>query len=123
MSRNRDTIRRGLADVWNTQGRKFVTFEPEEGSGPQSDRWIQFLDGEVNVRWPLGEDPRTALPRLGVHLPRGAVVRWHVANQNALLDAGDAPLDDVADLIDALFARVVAPDAGSRIVARVDVHD
>lgn len=123
MSRNRDTIRRGLADVWDTQGRKFVTFEPEEGSGPQSDRWIQFLGGEINVRWPLDEDPRTALPRLGVRLPRGAVVRWHVANQNALLDAGDAPLDDVADLIDALIARIVAPDAGSRVVARVDVHD
>jgi hypothetical protein len=123
MSRNRDAIRRGLADVWDTQGRKFVTFEPEGESGPQADRWIQFLDGEINVRWPLADDPSTALARHGVRLPRGAAVRWFVANENAAIDTGDAPIDDVADLIDALFARIVAPVPGARIVSRVDVHD
>ena len=122
MSGNRDTIRRALAEVWDTQGRKFVTFEPEGASGPQAERWIQFLDGEVNVRWPLAEDPRTALPRHGVRLPRGAVVRWFVANENALIDAGDAPVEDVAELIETLFARIVAPSPSGRIVARVDVH-
>ena len=122
MSGNRATIRRGLAEVWDTQGRKFVTFEHEDASGPSAERWIQFLDGELNVRWPLAEDPRTALARRGVMLPRGAAVRWFVANENALLDTGDAPIDDVADLIESLFARIVAPDAGARVVSRVDVH-
>src|SRR5262245_2174662 len=122
MSGHRATIRRGLAEVWDTQGRKFVTFEPEDAPGRDADRWIQFLDGELNVRWPLAEDPRAALARSGVRLPRGAAVRWFVADENALIDTGDAPIDDVAELIDALFARIVAPAPGTRLVARVDVH-
>jgi hypothetical protein len=122
MSRNRDTIRRGLAEVWDTQGRKFATFEPDDESGPQADRWIQYLDGEINVRWPLAEDPSTALAGRAVQLPRTAAVRWFVANENAVIDTGDAPIDDVADLIDSLFARIVATDPGARIVCRVDVH-
>lgn len=122
MSGNRAEIRRALAEVWDTQGRKFVTFEPESSSGPQADRWIQFLDGEVNVRWPLAEDPGTALPRLRVTLPRGAAVRWWVPNENALIDTGDAPIDEVVLLIEALFARVVAPGEGTRLVGRVDLH-
>jgi hypothetical protein len=122
MSGLRATIRRGLAEVWDTQGRKFVTFEPESDSGPQADRWIQFLDGELNLRWPLDEDPRTALVRRGVALPRGAGVRWWVAQQNALIDAGDAPIEDVAALIESLFVRIVARSPRDRIVARVDLH-
>jgi hypothetical protein len=123
MSGHRAAIRRGLDEVWDTQGRKFVTFEPEGASGPQADRWIQFLDGEVNVRWPLDEDPRTAFARDGVALPRGAAVRWFVPNENALIDTGDAPIDEVAGLIETLFVRIVAPGSRTRLVARVDLHD
>lgn len=122
MSRNRATIRRALAEVWDTQGRKFVTFEPEGASGPQADRWIQFLDGEVNVRWPLAADPHAELARRGVALPRGAAIRWWIPHENALVDTGDAPIDEVAELIEALFALVLATAPGDRLVARVDVH-
>ena len=122
MSGRRATIRSALAEVWDTQGRKFTTFEEEGASGPQADRWIQFLDGELNVRWPLAEAPNTALPRCGVALPRGASVRWWVAGENALIDTGDAPIDEVAGLIEALFAQIVAPGSRNSVAARVDLY-
>ena len=49
MSGNLDTIRSGLAQVWDTQGRSFVTFEVGGRTGPDADRWIQYLDGELTV--------------------------------------------------------------------------
>jgi hypothetical protein len=112
-----DLIRRALADVWTTQGRRFATFEAR----PDADRWIQYLDGELNVRWPLDEAPALALARLGVALPAGTFAAWHVAGENAVFAVGDARLDEVAALVDRLFAKVVAPDAAS-IEARVEDH-
>jgi hypothetical protein len=122
LSRNLDTIRRGLAEVWDSQGRRFVTFEVEGGSGPDADRWVQYLDGELNVRWPLDEEPAAALRRRRVALPPGAFVSWHVANENALFGVGDVLLDDLAPFIEKLFAEFVADDARFRLVSRVDTH-
>src|SRR5262245_5380210 len=122
MTGNRATILRGLEAVWATQGREFVTFEPSEDSGPQADLWIQFLDGEVNVRWTSGEDPSTELTRRSVRLPRGAAMRSFVPGSNVVIDVGDAPIGEVADLIDALFTRIVARAPRRRVVARVDRH-
>ena len=122
MSRNLETIRRGLAEVWDTQGRRFVTFEVEGGSGPDADRWVQYLDGELNVRWPLGEEPGAALRRRGIELPRGAFVAWHVAHENALFGVGDVLLDDLAPFVEKLFAEFVAPGGRFRLVSRGDEH-
>jgi hypothetical protein len=114
---NLATIRNGLAEVWTTQGRRFVTFEADG-----DDAWIQYLDGELNVFWPLGDDPASALASRGVPLPRGAFPGWHVAGQNAVFEVGDATLDDVAQFIDALFVRVLDVPAGAPIAARVESH-
>ncbi len=119
---NLDVVRRGLAVVWDTGGRKFVTFEVEGRGGPDAERWIQYLDGELNVRWPLNEDPATALSSRGVALPAGAFVAWHVAGENAAIALGDADLDDVARLVVALFTRIVAPAAGFALSTRIDDH-
>lgn len=117
-----ETIRRGLTEVWTTQGRKFVTFEPAAGRGDVSDRWVQYLDGEVNASWPLDEEPAVVLARRGVTLPAGAFVAWHTAGSNAVFEMCDANLEDVARFIAALFARVLADGAGSALAARIDDH-
>jgi len=119
---NLAVVRRGLAEVWETQGRRFVTFEPADEAGPRADRWIQFLDGELNLRWPRQDDPRRALARLGVELPPGAAVAWHVAGSNAVIATGDAPLEDVARFVVCLFDAVLARHPGERLAARVDDH-
>jgi hypothetical protein len=121
--RNFDVVRRGLAEVWESRGRKFVTFEVAGRRGPDADRWVQFLDGELNVRWPLDAEPAVELPRRGVALPPGAFVSWHVAGSNAVIAVGDARIDDVARLVESLFAKVVAEDNGFRLQSRVDDHD
>jgi hypothetical protein len=120
--RNIDVVRRGLAEVWDTRGRKFVTFEVLGRGGPDAERWVQFLDGELNVRWPLDAEPAAELARRGVTLPTGAFVAWHVAGVNAAIDVGDARIDDVARLVESLFEKVVAGEVGFRLGARVDDH-
>jgi hypothetical protein len=122
VSANLETIRRGLAEVWDTQGRKFVTFESRGRAGVDADRWVQYLDGEINARWALDEEPGPALARRGVALPRGAFVSWHVAGTNAVFGVGDLLLDDVARFIDELFAKFVAADSGCDVAARVELH-
>jgi hypothetical protein len=118
MNARRDVIVRGLGAVWMSQGREFVTFEPQDQSGPEADD--QFIDGAVNLRWRRDGDPRAVLPGLGVRLPPQVSVRSYVAGQNAILDVGDADLETVADLVDALFHRVVAGRRGAQVTARVD---
>jgi hypothetical protein len=119
---NLEVIRDGLAEVWETRGRKFVTFEVEVRGGTDADRWIQYLDGELNVRWPLDEEPALALARRGVALPRGAFVGFGVPRENAVIEVGDALLEDVARLVEALFAQVVAGEPGFTLTSRVDLH-
>lgn len=117
-----ETIRRALADVWATQGRKFVTFEPESPQAGGAAAWIQYLDGEVNVAWPTDDDPAVALARDGVRLPASAFCAWHAAGSNAVFDMGDARLEDVARFVAALAARFVAVRGRGPLVARVDDH-
>ena len=119
---NLDVICDGLAAVWSTQGREFVTFEVEGPGGPDADHWIQFLDGELNVRWPVHEEPATALASRGIALPRTAFAKWHVAGRNAAFDTGDAPLGEVARFVEALFERIVAGQSSFRVIARVERH-
>ena len=120
--RNLDVVRRGLAEVWDTRGRRFVTFEVLRRGGADADRWVQYLDGELNVRWPLDDEPAVALAQRGVALPAGAFVSWHVAGVNAVIAVGDARLDDVARLVVSLFETVVAREDGFRLGARIDDH-
>jgi hypothetical protein len=116
-----ETIRRGLTEVWTTQGRKFVTFEPA-ARGAGGDRWVQYLDGEVNASWPLDEEPAVALARRGVTLPAGAFAAWHTAGSNAVFAMGDASLDDVARFIAGLFVRVLGDGSATPLTGRVDDH-
>jgi hypothetical protein len=111
-----DAIRRGLAEVWDTGGRSFVTFELE-GEG---DVWVQWIDGQVNVRWPLDRDPAQELPARGVRLPRGAAIVSWTPGGTLHLGAWDVRADDAAELIESLFARVLAGSARFRLETRVD---
>lgn len=123
MRRPRDAIREALSRVWDSGGREFVTFElvgPDDR--PDGDRWAQWLEGEVNLRWPLDEDPRTALPRLGAPPPPGAYVAFHAPGENVIVNVLDARIDDVADFLDRCFARVLARDVRYRVEARVEAH-
>ncbi len=117
-----ETIRRGLAEVWASKGRSFVTFEAKRGARSDPDLWVQYLDGELNVRWPLGEEPATALARRGVSLPPRAFVGFWAADQNAVFEVGDVLLEPLAAFVDALFASVVAGDRGYEVEARVEQH-
>lgn len=119
MTERLDVIRSGLAEVWQTQGRSFVTFEAAPG-GEGEDAWIQYLDGELNLRWDRDEDPAVALARLGVALPRGAFVGYWTPRANAIIAVGDLLLDDVARLIHELFT--VLAERAARIIARIEAH-
>lgn len=120
MRRARDTIREGLARVWDSGGREFVTFELSDGGRADPDLWVQWLEGEVNAAWPRDDDPRTGLPRLGVPLPPGAFVASHVPGGNAIVNVLDCRIDDVAEFVDRWFDRVL--DAGPRYDVEVRVQ-
>ena len=122
MKRPRDAIREGLARVWDSGGRSFVTFELVRGGRPDPDLWAQWLDGEVNLRWPFDEDPRTALPRLGAALPPGAFVASHVPGGSVIVNALDARIDDVAEFLDRVFLRVLGADPRYEVEIRVESH-
>lgn len=109
-------VREALAAVWPTQGRQFVTFEAHA----DDDAWVQYIDGQINLSWPLDEDPRTALPRLGVALPRGSFPGVWTAGRAAILYVGDVLLDDVAALVLALFDRCLASDRPAALRVRLE---
>lgn len=116
-----ETIRAGLAGVWDTQGRKFVTFERTGRAGAASGPWIQFLDGELNVEWLRDDNPAVVLAARGVRLPRGAFVSWFAPNANAVIGLGDARIDETAACIAALFEFLGGAAAGP-LAARIDAH-
>jgi hypothetical protein len=120
--RAREAIREGLARVWDSGGRSFVTFELLRDGRPDPDLWVQWLEGELNLRWPHDEDPRTGIARRGVPLPPGALVGTHVPGANAVVHALDARIDDVAEFVDAWFQRVLDADGRYEVEARVDPH-
>ena len=122
MRRPRDTIRDGLAQVWNSGGREFVTFELVRDGRADADQWVQWLDGVVNLRWPHDDDPRTALPRLGAPPPPSAVVGSHQPGGNAIVHAPDSRIDDVAEFIDRCFQRVLGAGARYEIAVRVETQ-
>ena len=122
MRSTRDAIREGLARVWGSGGREFVTFELADGGRTDPDRWVQWLEGDVNLRWPLDEDPRTALLRLGAAPPPGAVVGFHTPGGNACVHALDARIDDVAEFIDRVFRRVLGAPSRYEVEVRVERH-
>lgn len=116
-----DRIRAGLAEVWDTAGRRFVTFEMIGDDGrPDPDLWVQWIDGELNLRWPFDDDPAAGLPRRGVRLPAAASVRSHVPGANAIVGAWDLRIDDTAEFIDAVFRRVLARGPRWDVEARID---
>ena len=123
---NLGVITDALTQVWTSQGRRFATFEAaarrDERRSEGSDRWIQYLDGELNVRWDHDEEPAVLLPRRAVALPRGAFLGWHAPRRNAVIEVGDVALPDVAQFVLALFEKIVADGLAVRIAARVEQH-
>ena len=117
MTAARDAIAKGLAEVWDTGGRRFVTFE----IAGDDDRWVQWIDGELNVRWPFDDDPATGLPRRGVRLPAAAAVRSFVAGGSLILGAWDLRAEDTADLIDGIFRRILADSTRYEVEVRITV--
>jgi hypothetical protein len=115
-------VRDGLAAVWDSKGRKFVTFEAETSRSEAPELWVQYLDGELNLSWPEDDDPRTTLPRRGVTLPAGAFVTFHTPLGSAQIAVGDVVLDDVASLILELFERVLASATAFELTSRVEDH-
>ena len=111
-----EAITEGLERVWRSQGRQFVSFEADE------DRWVQYLDGELNVSWPGDEDPAGAFDRLGITLPTGAFVESWSPGTNAIVAVGALLLPDVATLIDALATHVLGLGAGESLDCRVLDH-
>lgn len=123
MRRARDAIREGLARVWDSGGREFVTFElvrdPASGRA-DPELWAQWIDGQLNLRWPREDDPRTALPRLGVPLPPRAFVSFHAPGETAQVNALDARIDDVAEFLERWFDRVLDAPPRFGVEVRVD---
>ena len=118
----RETIRDGLAQVWDSGGRSFVTFELVRGAGADPDRWVQWLDGDVNLRWPLDGDPRTELVRLGAPPPTGAIVGFHAPGGNVVVHALDARIDDVAEFIDRCLRRILGGGDAYTVAVRIEAH-
>lgn len=111
-------IRSTLAAVWAPGSADFASFEVE-GRRDGEERWVQFLDGQLNVRWPRPDDPRTGLAALGVRLPTGVRVAFHHPGQNCVLLCGDADVDTLASLVLELLERVEGLGPGSSL--RCDV--
>jgi hypothetical protein len=123
MRHARDSIREGLTRVWDSGGREFVTFElmrdPAAGTA-DPDLWAQWLEGELNLRWPRDDDPRTALPRLGVPLPAGAFISFHTPGETVIVNALDARIDDVAGFLARWFECVFDAPPRFGVAVRVD---
>jgi hypothetical protein len=120
MRRARDAIREGLAGVWDSGGRTFVTFELVRHGRADPDRWVQWIDGQVNLAWPRDDDPAEALPRLGVALPPGACLVSHQPGSNVIVNALDVRIDDVAAFLDRWFQRVLDADPRSEVATRTE---
>jgi hypothetical protein len=116
-----DVIRRALDEVWTTQGARFATFEVG-ATGADADLWVQYLDGELNVRWPLAGAPAVEFALRGVVLPAGAFVEWWAPGENAVVAVGALRVDEVAALVDSLLANVLAARADFPLNVRVDDH-
>ena len=119
MGKDLETIRGGLERVWHTQGREFASFELIRGGRPDPDLWVQYLDGELNLRWPLMDEPGQALGARGVPPPVGAFLLSFQPGANAIFAVGALVLDDLALWIDGLVREVLAGGEAHGIECRV----
>jgi len=94
--------REALAEVWDAGGRRFATFEDRD----DEDRFVQYLDGQLNVAWPFDREPDAVLRSARVALPGTAFVISWTAFGTAQIAVGDMLLDDVASLIVRIMTRV-----------------
>jgi hypothetical protein len=120
MRRAREAIREGLAGVWDSGGRTFVTFELLRHGEAAPDAWAQWIDGQLNLAWPRDDDPAAALARLGVSLPAGAYVESWQGGSNVIVNALDVRIDDVAAFLDRWFQRVLDAEPKYEVEVRTD---
>lgn len=86
------TLEGGLARVWAAQGRRFLSVSWDADGG---ERFVQYLDGELNVAWSADEPLERAAERCRAPLPRGVFV---LARNPAttILAVGDLRQHDLA---------------------------
>ena len=95
-------VREALSEVWGSAGRRFATFEDAE----DEERFVQYLDGQLNVAWPFDRSPQDVLRASRVALPGSSFVLAWTPFGTAQIAVGDLLLDDVAALIVRLLTRV-----------------
>ncbi len=111
-----EPIREALAAVWSSGGRQFVTFE----AGGDEDSFVQYLDGQLNIAWPLDDDPATTLAALGAPLPTGAFHLAWAPHATAHVAVGALLLDQVAAFVLALLQAVHELEPGEGVTVRID---
>ena len=102
----RERIRDGLERVWHAHGRSFLTIE----DAGDEERFVQFLDGQLNVAWPFDDDPAELLPRRRAAPPAGVrVLSWRPGG-TFVAHTGDLRLDETAEWVARLLERVLDVD-------------
>ena len=71
---------------------------------------MQYIDGVLHVRWPFEGEPEEHLEEAGVTLPESAFIHSLDPGYSLEIAVGDVLADDLADLVHALFRRLLAPD-------------
>ena len=101
--RHLQQVRIALAAVWDAGGRRFATFEDAD----DDERFVQYIDGQLNVSWPFDRSPDEVLLAAQVALPGASFVIGWTPRGTAQLAIGDLLLDDAAALIVRLLTRVL----------------
>ena len=87
------------------------TLESTTSSG--SEVWIQVLPGNVNMAYPLTDEPLELLRQRGVRSPPDLyLVEW-VAGEYAAFGFSDIAARDHASFVDQLFVKILGCDDGS----------
>lgn len=89
-------LRAALAEVWASHGRRFLTIEDADDDS----RFVQYLDGQLNVAWPFDDEPEELLERLGIRLSAASFVLAWTPGGTAILAVGDLLQEDVAALLE-----------------------
>ena len=87
------------------------TLESTTSSGLEV--WIQVLPGNVNMAYPLTDEPLELLRQRGIRSPPDLyLVEW-VAGEYAAFGFSDIAASDYASFVDQLFVKVLGSDDNS----------
>jgi len=91
-----------------------ATFESAE----DEEVFVQYVDGVLHVDWPHIGDPERVLETAEIELPESVFILLCDPGHSLQIAVGDLELDEVADLVEDLFERLLAP--GDEVVALVE---